>query len=96
MAWHLETIRATVLAPNIKGLGLRKWEEIGEGSPLETLNPAPFTFIRSGFIKECALAIREEPERADLIAAARQLSERSDPTNSRGLGKVSSPIHGNR
>jgi hypothetical protein len=73
MPWHLETIRATVLAPNIDGLGLLKWQELVQAPRVEHRNPAPFTFIESGFNEDYALAISREPERADLMAAARQL-----------------------
>lgn len=75
MVWHLETIRATVLAPNIKALGLLKWQELVGGSPPQTLNPAQDTFLELGFIERYAFTIREQPGRGDLIAAARQ-----DPT----------------
>jgi hypothetical protein len=73
MPWHLETIRATVLAPNIDGLGLLNWQELVEVPRVDHRNPAPFTFIESGFNEDYALAISREPERADLMAAARQL-----------------------
>jgi len=73
MVWYLETIRATVLAPDIKALGLLKWQELVGGSQPERLNPAPNTFLEQGFAEGFALTIGEQPGRADLIAAARQL-----------------------
>ncbi len=73
MVWHLETIRATVLAPDIKALRLPKWQQFIGGSQPQALNPAPNTFLEHGSVEGFALTIREEPGRADLIAAAHQL-----------------------
>jgi hypothetical protein len=70
MAWVLDTIRATVIAPDTKALALPKWQMLIGGSPLQVTTPAPGITVELGFVAGCRLTIAEQPGRADLIAAA--------------------------
>src|SRR5260221_8523802 len=70
MAWLLDTIRATVFAPDIKALSLPNWETLAGARRLQMTTPAPGMQLEIGLYRGYRLSLWEGPGRADLIAAA--------------------------
>jgi hypothetical protein len=81
MTWQLETIRATVFAPDIRALGLSDWQTLMEASPRQTRsNPETDSTLEAGPFGNHWLTVGlarrpgRGPGRADLILAPPQSS----------------------